>query len=118
MGDVAAVAWSRVSNDTTRWTIASTVPVRLMDLVIQPPPIGHLIVLDVPNPYKVRVGAASVWMTYDRDNGKYKVTIDGPQHMKAHRSSVEMRPDMYVPKGGEGPRLTGQKAWKPVGGGV
>jgi hypothetical protein len=25
---------------------------------------------------------------------------------------------MYVPKGGEGPRLTGQKAWKPVGGGV
>lgn len=115
LGDTAAIAFQYVSPGCVRWTFDTAVPVRCQEVTYQPPPAGQLIVLDVPEGYKVRVGSSCVWMTYDRANSKFKVTVEGGStNMRAVRTDERMEPVIRVPTGAV-PSLKGNKKLSMVG---
>lgn len=115
LGDTAAIAFQYVSQGYVRWTFDTAVPVRCQEVTYQPPPAGQLIVLDVPEGYKVRVGSSCVWMTYDRANSKFKVTVEGGSaNMRAVRTDERLEPTIRVPTGAV-PSLKGNKKLSMVG---
>lgn len=104
LGDVATIAWELTPAGMIRWTIDTSVPVRLEYATIQPNGDGSPIVVELPQGHRIMVGPAKAWVTRDQhtDHDQHlQLVIDSPPTMRADSRRNQQKPEPVAsrPKG-------------------